>query len=196
VGGNERPRAHTRDALSGEEVGLLLASLAPEDERGRRDGAMIRLMISCGLSEVELIHADVRDLKVLNGQAILMVQGKGHTAKDQVVFIPENVRESIAGYLAGRPDARPGDPLFLSAGNRTRGERMTTRGIRDRVNAALEKAGIRREGGKRVSPYSLRHTAATLLVHSGVTIDELQQRMRLGSRATAEYYFKKNQEEK
>jgi integrase/recombinase XerC len=187
VGGNERPRTHTRDALSAEEVDRLLASLTAEDERGKRDGAMIRLMIFCGLSEIELIHADVRDMKVLSGQTILMVQGKGHTAKDQVAFLPETSREAVAHY------ARPGDPLFASAGNRTRGERMTTRGIRDRVNASLERAGIRREGGKRVSPYSLRHTAATLLVRSGVTVEELQQRMRLGSRATAEYYFQKSE---
>jgi site-specific recombinase XerD len=156
---------------------------------------MIRLMISCGLAEIELIHADVRDMKGLSGQTILMVQGKGHTAKDQVVFLPEAAREAVTLYLAGRPEVRPGDPLFASAGNRTRGERMTTRGVRDRVNASLERAGIRREGGKRVSPYSLRHTAATLLVRSGVTVDELQQRMRLGSRATAEYYFKKSEGE-
>ena len=191
VGGNERPRDHTRDVLTAEEAASLLASLTAEDERGRRDTAMIRLMLSCGLSEIELILADVRDLKAINGQTILMVQGKGHRSKDQVVFLQEETRLALMAYLASRAETRPGDPLFASAGNRTRGERMTTRGIRDRVNASLERAGIRGEGGRRVSPYSLRHTAAILLVRSGVTVEELQQRMRLGSRATAEFYFSK-----
>lgn len=191
VGGNERPRSHSRDALTPEEVERLLRSVERADERGKRDLAMINLMIGCGLSEIELIRADIRDLRTTGGQAALLVQGKGHTVKDELVFLPEEVRVALQEYLNLRRGADPGDPLFASAGNRTRGERMTTRGVRDRINACLERAGIRGLAGRRITPYSLRHTAAALMARGGVSVEELQKRMRLGSLATARLYMSK-----
>ena len=87
-----------------------LRALGAEDERGMRDGAMIRLMISCGLSEIELIRADMRDLKGLSGQTILWSRGRVHTTKDQVVFLPEAPVRPWRYYLAGRPEATAGGP--------------------------------------------------------------------------------------
>ncbi len=191
VCGNERPRSHSRDTLTPEEVERLLRSVERVDERGKRDLAMINLMIGCGLSEIEIIRADIRDLRTTGGQAALLVQGKGHTVKDELVFLPEEVRTTLQEYLNLRRVADPGDPLFASAGNRTRGERMTTRGVRDRVNACLERAGIRGPAGRRITPYSLRHTAAALMARGGASAEELQKRMRLGSLATARLYLSK-----
>ncbi len=191
VGGNERPRSHSRDALSPEEVERLLRSVERADERGKRDLAMINLMIGCGLSEIEIIRADIRDLRATGGQAALLVQGKGHTVKDELVFLADEVRAALQEYLNVRRGTDPADPLFASAGNRTRGERMTTRGVRDRINACLERAGIRGVAGRRITPYSLRHTAAALMARGGASVEELQKRMRLGSLATARLYLSK-----
>lgn len=192
VGGNERPRSHSRDTLSPEEVERLLGSVARIDERGKRDLAMITLMLGCGLSEIEIIRADIRDLRTSGGQAALLVQGKGHTVKDELVFLSEDVRAALQDYMNQRKGMDPADPLFASAGNRTRGERMTTRGVRDRINACLERAGIRGIAGRRITPYSLRHTAAALLARGGASEEELQKRMRLGSLATARLYLSKS----
>jgi site-specific recombinase XerD len=192
VGGNQRPRTHSRDMLSVEEVDRLLASVETSDERGKRDLAMIRLMLGCGLSEIEIIRADIRDLRTSGGQAALLVQGKGHTVKDELVFLGDDVRSALQDYMAVRASATPGEPLFASAGNRTRGERMTTRGVRDRINACLERAGVRGNTGRRITPYSLRHTAAALLARGGASEEELQKRMRLGSLATARLYLSKS----
>jgi site-specific recombinase XerD len=152
---------------------------------------MISLMLGCGLSEIELIRADIRDLRTSGGQAALLVQGKGHTVKDELVFLADDVRSALQEYLDARAGATPPEPLFASAGNRTRGERMTTRGVRDRINACLERAGIRGDPGRRITPYSLRHTAAALLARGGASEEELQKRMRLGSLATARLYLSK-----
>ena len=192
VGGNERPRSHSRDTLTPDEADRLLGSVETVDERGKRDMAMIRLMLGCGLSEIEIIRADIRDLRTSGGQAALLVQGKGHTVKDELVFLPKEAYGAIQEYLDKRASANPADPLFASAGNRTRGERMTTRGVRDRINACLERAGIRGIAGRRITPYSLRHTAAALLAQGGATEEELQKRMRLGSLATARLYLSKS----
>ena len=66
---------------------------------------------------------------------------------------------------------------------------MTTRGIRDRVNQVLDRSGVRRGKTKKVSPYSLRHTAAVLLAASGASPDEVRLKLRLGTVATAMLYY-------
>jgi integrase len=69
---------------------------------------------------------------------------------------------------------------------------MTTRGVRDRVNIYLELAGIKRGPTRRITPYSLRHTAATLMASQGATADEIRKRLRLGSVATALLYINRS----
>jgi site-specific recombinase XerD len=192
VGGNERPHSHTRDTLTVEEVDLLLSAVDQSDERGKRDFAMIKLMLGCGLSEIEIIRADVRDLVTSGGQTMLAVQGKGQNGKDGVVLLSDDVHGAIDRYLVGRLQLQSGEPLFASAGNRTRGARMTTRGVRDRINTCLERAGIRGAAQRRITPYSLRHTAAFLLARGGASAEEIQKRMRLGSIATAIMYIQKS----
>ena len=189
VDGNKRPQAHSRAFLSGDDVARLLASVAREDERGKRDYAIIRLMLDCGLSEIEIIRANIGDIARGGEGTAVSVQGKGRIRKDAVVRIPPEVDEAIAGYLALRSGAGSAEALFTSAGNRTRGRRMSTRGVRDRVNMYLEQAGIKQGRMRRVTPYSLRHTAARLMAERGATAEEIRVRMRLGSIATAQLYL-------
>ena len=192
VYGNGRPRTHSRESLTINEVERLLTAVDRADERGRRDFAVILLMLECALSEIEIIRADVRDLEIANEEAFLAVQGKGCVTKDAVVRLPPDVREAVTQYLATRGPVDPSDPLFASAGNRTRGERMTTRGVRDRVNACLERAGVKQGKLRRLTPYSLRHTAAALMARGGATAEEIQKRMRLGSLTTAMLYLQES----
>ncbi len=191
VGGSGRPTAHSRQTLTAEEVRAVLDAVYPGDELGLRDLAFIKLMVLCGLSEIEIIRANAEDLLLKDGDSTLRVQGKGRLSKDAVVQIPPNVRTVLEQYLSVRGIPSPRDPLFASAGNRTRGERMTTRGVRERVNHYLEVAGVKKGRLRQVTPYSLRHTAAALMAEAGATADEIRNRMRLGSVMTALLYLNK-----
>lgn len=191
VGGSGRPTAHSRQTLSAEEVRAVLDAVHPGDELGLRDLAFIKLMVLCGLSEIEIVRANAEDLSLDNGKSTLKVQGKGRSTKDAVVQIPPNVQTVLEQYISVRGATAPRDPLFASAGNRTRGERMTTRGVRERVNHYLEVAGVKKGRLRQVTPYSLRHTAAVLMAEAGATADEIRDRMRLGSVMTALLYMNK-----
>jgi len=195
VEGNKRPQWHSRAVLAPEDVERLLAAVERQDERGIRDYAVVRLMLDCALSEIEIIRANVSDLRKGDQSDVLAVQGKGRTKKDAVVIIPPEVRQAIDDYLRLRGTLVPDQPLFVSAGNRTRGRRMTTRGIRDRVNMYLEQAGIKQGRMREVTPYSLRHTAAVIMAGRGATADEIRERMRLGSLATAMIYLNQKKRE-
>lgn len=191
VGGNKRPMTHSRTPLRYTDVEKLITSIDQSTMRGIRDYAMIKTMLGCGLSEIEMVRANVGDLHRQNGQEIIYVQGKGHDEKDQTVVIPSETRVAMDRYLATREKLSADQPLFLSAGNKVHGKRMTTRGIRERVNYYLKRSGIKRPAGRdvrRVTPYSLRHTAALMMIDAGASLEELRQQMRLGSIATAMIY--------
>jgi len=159
------------------------------DQRALRDLVFVKLMVSCGLSEIEIVRADVQDLRREGERALLWVQGKGKVRKDAAVALPQDVAAIIDRYLRSRGLLKPTDPLFASAGNRTRGERMSTRGVRERVNRYLGAAGIRTGKNGKVTPGSLRHTAALLMAASGATADEIRDRLSLGSIETARLYI-------
>ena len=189
VDGNKRPSVHSRETLSGQDVNRLLDVMDKTNMRGLRDFAVIRLMLDAALSEIEIVRSDVSDLEKRGETTILRVQGKGRGAKDEAVELSPATTAAIDQYLALRKPASGSEPFAMSQGNRTRGKRMTTRGIRDRVNYYLELAGIKQGRLRRVTPYSLRHTAAVMLADAGASPDEIRRRMRLGSIATAMLYI-------
>lgn len=190
IEGGKRPTKHSRVPLGHADVEKLLSSIDVSAPRGTRDFAMVKTMLGCGLSEIEMVRANIGDLRRKNGQHVIYVQGKGHDTKDEVVVVPNDVKEAIDRYLSQRDSVSPDQPLFLSAGNKIRGKRMTTRGIRERVNYYLKRTGIKSNHTRRITPYSLRHTAALMMIDAGATAEEVQKRMRLGSMATAMIYVR------
>ncbi len=188
VKGNRRPAGHSRSVLTLVEVEQLLKGLPASTQIEKRDQAIIYLMLYAGLSEIELTRANVRDLEQTLLGWFLRVQGKGRTAKDQQAPIDAPVVEKLRTYLDTRGRIRAGDPLFLSHGHRSEGQRLNTRSVRSRIASILKEAGITRRG---VSPHSLSHTAALIWLNDGMSIEEVKQRMRHGTIDTTMIYFRR-----
>ena len=189
VDGNKRPKSHSRAMLSNGDVQRLLDSLSDEHEIGLRDSAVIMLMLECGLSEAEIVKMNVEDVSRTNGESVVVVQGKGRISKDERAILPRTLESAVGKYLACRRIVDPKSALFLSACNRTRGKRMSTRGIRQVITQYLVAAGVKNDSAGKISPHSLRHTAARRMSEAGATPDEIRQRMRLGTLATAQLYL-------
>ncbi len=188
VKGNRRPASHSRSVLTESEISLLLDSLDASTLIGKRDQAVIYVMLYGGLSEIEIVRADVKDLEQTLMGWYLRIQGKGHTVKDQNAPVDPPVMEKIRAYLNARGRVRPEDPLFISHGHRSEGERLNTRSIRSRINKHLKQAGVKRKG---ITPHSLTHTAALIWLKGGMSIEEVKHRMRHGTLDTTMIYFKK-----
>ena len=188
VKGNRRPATHSRSILTEKEIDQLLEAIDTTTLIGKRDVAIIYCMLYAGLSEIEIVRANLRDLEQTLMGWYLRVQGKGHTVKDQQVPVDPPVMEKIRIYLDTRGRIRPEEPLFVSHGHRSEGQRLNTRSVRSRINHHLKAADIKRRG---VTPHSLTHTAALIWLNDGMSIEEVKQRMRHGTLDTTMIYFKK-----
>ena len=188
VKGNRRPSSHSRKVLTETDIEVLFKAVPTGKQIGLRDQAIMYLMLYAGLSEIEIVRADLKDLEQTLLGWYLRVQGKGHTVKDQQVPVDPPVMEKIRLYLDTRGRIHPDDPLFVSHGHRSDGERLNTRSVRSRINGHLKEAGIKRRG---VTPHSLTHTAALIWLNDGMSIEEVKKRMRHGTLDTTMIYYKK-----
>ena len=191
IRGSGRPQRHLRDPLSHDEVENLLSAIDPSTVVGLRDWSMITLMIRCGLSEIEIVRASAGDIKVKGGKQVIFVQGKNQDKKDEYVILTPPAQEALEKYLEARGKTKEDEPLFWGVGNRARGERITTRAIRERVNYYLNLAGLKRKG---ITPYSLRHTAALLAIESGAAVSEVKQMLRHKTIDSTLVYFEESEE--
>lgn len=163
---------HKKDPLTSNQANRILNSFNQETAAGLRDYAIICLMLTTGLRTQSICLANIEDLGTLEGSPVLYYQGKGHNEKADFVKLSEPVRAALSRYLATRSETSSRAPLFTSEAHRNQGERITTRSISRIVKNALKAAGLTSD---RLTAHSLRHTAATLALQNGATLQEVQQ---------------------
>lgn len=163
-------------------------------EQGKRLRALYLMAVCCGLRTVELSRANIRDLETRSGQAWLYVWGKGHSEPDARKPLAPEVKAALDDYLRSRSD-RPGSssPLFVSTGNRSRGQRIAPTTISTMLKQAMRAAGYDSE---RITAHSLRHTAGTSVMTLTGDLYLTQQYMRHSNPATTEIYLHNQTEER
>lgn len=172
VKGAKIDRCHKKNYLTTRQVNDLLESIDRTTLKGKRDYAMLTLMVTTGLRTVSVIRADVGDLGVVGDVTVLYYQGKGREEKGEYVKLAPPVESAVRAYLKDRGEAKPHEPLFCAVANRNSGGRMTTRSVSRSVKERLGDVGLVSE---RLTAHSLRHTAATLNLLNGGTLEETQQ---------------------
>lgn len=171
VKGPKAPKGFRKDALTIEQTRSLLNSTDTKTNVSKRDFAILNLLVRTGLRTIELVRANLGDIRRQGGEAVLWIQGKGRDAKDDFVLLTEETLPPIRTYLSTRKGAQDEEPLFASASNRNRRQRLTTRTIRAIVKRSLIQIGL---DSDRLTAHSLRHTAITLSLHGGASIQEAQ----------------------
>lgn len=185
IKGAKLSRTHKKDYLTSDQVKTVLSNIDTSSLQGARDYAIATLMITGGLRTVEIVRADIEDLRALGGGTVLYIQGKGRTEKTDYVKVPPPVETAIRAYLAKRGKTEGKAPLFASLSNNSKGGRMSTRAISGMIKDRLIKSGFNSE---RLTAHSLRHTAVTLSLLSGRGLDEVQQFARHSNITTTMIY--------
>lgn len=135
--------------LSDDELARLVKACAGKDLPARRDLAIVRVLLDCGVRVSELCGMVVMDRATLDAGMVL-VRGKGD--KVRPVYYGDRTAQALDRYLRVRSSSRWAhlDALWLSQ----RGA-MTPDGVRDLVHARGEAAGI-----TDLHPHRFRHTWA------------------------------------
>lgn len=166
-------KGYKKDYLTSHQSQRVLECIDTNSIKGKRDYAIIALMLTCGLRTVEVVRANIEDIKNVGDYTALFVQGKGRDEKNEQVKIDPRVEEAIRSYLSVRYDRNAA--LFISTSNNNNGQRMTTRSISMLVKQALKNAGF---DSDRLTAHSLRHTAGTLALINGAKLTDVQQLLR------------------
>lgn len=186
IKGAKVEHGHKKDALTVDQVKDVIDTFKESDDStAKRDYAIFVLMVTCGLRTIEVVRADIEDLRALGNKTVLYVQGKGKDEKSEYVIITREVEKAIRSYLATRTDATDKAPLFSSTSNNSKGKRLSTRTVSGLVKDSLVKTGL---NSSRLTAHSLRHTAVTLSLLGGSTLQEARQFARHSNIATTEIY--------
>lgn len=185
IKGAKLDRDHKKDYLTSRQVKEVLQAIDCETLVGLRDYAILSLMVTGGLRTIEVIRADIGDLRNLGDNTVLYIQGKGRTEKTEYIKLSAPVEKAVRAYLSARAETAENAPLFASCSNNSKGARLSTRSVSEIVKDRLINAGY---DSSRLTAHSLRHTAVTLSLLAGKDITEVQQFARHANIATTMIY--------
>ena len=170
--------------LEPEQVRLLLGSCDRSTAIGRRDFALLTMLLRLGMRSGEVAGLQLDDIDWRAGE--LVVHGKG--ARVERLPLPADVGEAIVCYLR---DSRPASALDRAVFVRANAPRraLTPGGVTQVVVSASRRAGI-----GEVTAHRLRHTAATELLRGGASLSEIGQLLRHSSELTTALYAKVDRE--
>ncbi len=142
------PVAKPVPVLSDDDLTALLKACTGKDFNDRRDEAMVRMLLDCGIRVSELCGLTLSTVDLDVGSAI--VKGKG--SKVRAVYFGARTARALDRYLRLRSGHRWThlDALFL-----TQRGAMTPDGARERLNVRTAAAGL-----DHIHPHQFRHTFA------------------------------------
>ena len=146
----------------------------------KRDWAMFRLMLRCGLRVEEVANLCLGDID-LKQKRIMVVDGKG--GKDRVVYISEDAADGLMAYLKLRSHRRVKKVFLVEKGD-YKGKPISVRGIQKRIEYYAKKSGIT------VCCHRLRHTMATQLLNADAEVETIQDLLGHNWITTTQRYCK------
>jgi integrase/recombinase XerD len=148
-------------------VGRMLAGCDRRTLVGRRDHAILLLLVRLGLRAGEVAALRLDDVDWHHGE--ILVRGKG--SRHDVLPLPVDVGEAIVGYLRRRDRFEGSRAVFLRV--RAPAGAVSAGGVISVVARACVRAGVPPVGAHR-----LRHTAATEMLRAGASLAEIGQVLR------------------
>lgn len=176
VKGVPMDKEHERKGfLTAEQVRTVLEAIDTSDEAGKRNYALVYLMVTTGLLGIEIERARVGDIKEYDDKNILHVQGKGKHDKNDYVLMPEETHKRLQEYFSCRIGQNGETPLFTSLGDTGSGDPLCTRAMRNIVKKCFAAVGIKDDY---MSSQSLRDTAGMLALINNESVKDVQKYLR------------------
>jgi site-specific recombinase XerD len=148
--------------------------------KSKRDRAMFRLMLRCGLRVEEVANLTLGAID-FKQRRLMVLNGKGN--KDRVVYISEDAADALDAYLKLRRHSRM-EKVFLVEKGDYKGKPISVRGIQKRIEYYAKKSGIT------VCCHRLRHTMATQLLNADAEVETIQDLLGHNWITTTQRYCK------
>ena len=177
---------HQKESLSIDALKTLFASIDCSDIKGKRDFALINILVRTGLRLKEIASATLEDMYEQRGEMLLWIHGKGRASKDEFVLLTPQALVSLHDYLQARVIKSEKDPLFVSLSDRNYGKKLTIFSLSRIIKRRLRAAGL---NSKRITAHSLRHTFGVLSMQAGASLYEVQLAMRHTAPTTTQLYL-------
>jgi integrase/recombinase XerD len=158
-------------ALSIEELEMLRESCQNTRQRATLE---ILYATGCRLSEVHGLNREDIDYHTMSCKVI----GKGN--KEREVYFSFKAMFHLKKYLLSRTD----QDTALIITERRPYRRLSKRGIQREIRELAQQSGIKKE----ISPHTLRHTFATLLLNNGADLVAVQELLGHENPATTQIY--------
>ncbi len=147
--------------LTVSEMKAVLDAPDPHTRSGIRDRAMLHLGFTAGLRVSELVGLRLDDVTLQSSTSIVLVRGKGR--RERALPMTRETTEAIRGWLAVRGSACVPE-LFLNA----RRSQLTRAGFEYVLDKHVRAASAfcPSLAARKISPHSLRHTCAMILLQA------------------------------
>lgn len=171
-------------SLEPAQVRSLLASCDRRTRRGRRDFAILTMLVRLGLRAGEVAALALDDIDWRAGE--MVIHGKGKRAER--LPLPTDVGQAMAAYLRrGRLAHAEVRSVFVRVKAPHRA--LSTSGVAHVVVSAARRAGL-----EHIHAHRLRHTVATQLLRAGASLPEIGQLLRHRRVLTTAIYAKVDRE--
>jgi integrase/recombinase XerC len=141
-----------------------------------RDRAILETLYGTGVRASELIGMNIGSLDFVN--ETVKVLGKG--AKERKIPLTRTAISVLKSYLATMNTTQRDAPLFLNKYN----QRLSQRGLQNIVNKHIRMIAELR----RMSPHTLRHTYASVMLNKGCDLRTIQELLGHSSIASTQIY--------
>ena len=155
--------------LDAQQVARLLGSCDRRRAVGRRDYAILVLLVRVGLRSGEVAALCLDDVDWHRGE--IVIRGKGD--RHERLPLPHDVGEALVAYLNRGRSKEPASSRRLFLRVKAPGGGLASRGVGGVVHDACVRAGLPIVGAHR-----LRHTAATEMLRHGASLPEVAQVLR------------------
>lgn len=169
--------------LDSVEAGALISAPDPQSWTGRRDHVLLHLAIHTGLRVSELSNLTIADVSLGTG-AHVRCHGKGR--KERSTPLTKTTVAVISEWLAER-HAEPFEPLLPTRKGTPLSRDAIAKLLRKHAAAAAIACPSLTE--KNVTPHTLRHTNAMLLLHAGVDMSVIALWLGHASTETTQIYL-------
>lgn len=166
---------------------LDLISACDETNLGVRNRMILELLFATGIRVSEAVNIKIKDINFKERE--IKITGKGN--KMRIVYFNSVCQSVMSNYvLNARQDLLKGKTCEYLLINHL-GNQITRRGIADILEKLIKKSAIKHK----ISPHTLRHTFATLLLNEGMDIREVQELLGHANLSTTNIYTHVSNEE-